>query len=789
MKHFTFLTNRSSRKSVQVMTRTKPGNDHDMSRTCVRLDSHLSRFSVASLICLLMLTLGVGNAWGTSYTITFSGSASESTALSTDDNASKITSSSYVTGKIQTATKAYGATSTGVKLGTSNNAGVLKINLTSSGQLTNPVIIVKAKRYNSGTNATIAVNGATAVSTVANFRNYAFKISGKITYIQLNASKYLWVESVTVTDECNTIDVTGGSAVILPAGNAVYATNAWGENGAPRAAASSTSYPIGNNGYCVSFNNAYEDGGDGQANGLRCNASGGAISIAGITSNNGVDIDVVVSGTNNFTVSLTGASNVTGNNQTLSISTTSTTATLTVTKGTSNNGYIKTITITPKAAASVPVTGVSVSPTSKTILVGETFTVTPTVSPVGATDKSVSWTSSASGKASVNSSGVVTGVAAGTANITCTTTDGSFTATCATTVYSASVTSIVDEDGTDISSSGVSASVSGRTLTASEGSTKYKFKTWKYGTANGTSISSATSLSTTLSGTPTGNVTLIAEFYKPVEVAWTKGGTTYSTGGPTTSVKRGTQWKDLTIPTAPGDASLGSCADKFMGWSNCSDLIGTGNSAPGVLFTSVSGITTEITTPIEFKAVFATAGAGGAGEKIKITPTNSELPAAGSYNASSTSFTIGDYTFKHNNWCKSADPPATYNIQAKKNIALSVYNVDAFENKIDRVVVYQTGTARSVTITGSYYYDEDEAEADGGTFTEEAITSPSTAATMSFSFSGKNHRYFYMSTPGNAVYMDSIIIYTRNSITYSNYVTKCCTNLGSINGSVNLTYP
>ena len=79
-------------------------------------------------------------------------------------------------------------------------------------------------------------------------------------------------------------------------------------------------------------------------------------------------------------------------------------------------------------------TGVSVSPTTASIEVGETVQLTETVAPSNATDKSVSWSSSNTAVATVNSSGVVTGVSAGSATITVTTTDGSYTATCAVTV-------------------------------------------------------------------------------------------------------------------------------------------------------------------------------------------------------------------------------------------------------------------------------------------------------------------------------------------------------------------
>lgn len=65
---------------------------------------------------------------------------------------------------------------------------------------------------------------------------------------------------------------------------------------------------------------------------------------------------------------------------------------------------------------------------------GATTSLTVTVSPEDATDKSVSYASSNSSVATVSPSGVVTGVSAGSTTITATTHDGSKTASTAVTV-------------------------------------------------------------------------------------------------------------------------------------------------------------------------------------------------------------------------------------------------------------------------------------------------------------------------------------------------------------------
>lgn len=90
--------------------------------------------------------------------------------------------------------------------------------------------------------------------------------------------------------------------------------------------------------------------------------------------------------------------------------------------------------VLPARADGVPVTGVTLDASTATLYVGgDTKTLTATVAPDDATNKTVAWTSSNNAVATVNN-GVVTAVAAGTATITVTTTDQSKTATCAVTV-------------------------------------------------------------------------------------------------------------------------------------------------------------------------------------------------------------------------------------------------------------------------------------------------------------------------------------------------------------------
>ena len=96
--------------------------------------------------------------------------------------------------------------------------------------------------------------------------------------------------------------------------------------------------------------------------------------------------------------------------------------------------YIKSISVTYETAvATVPVTGVSLNTSKLTLTEGDSETLTATVAPANATDKTVTWTTNNSSVATV-SNGKVTAVAEGSAIITVTTNDGKKTATCNVTV-------------------------------------------------------------------------------------------------------------------------------------------------------------------------------------------------------------------------------------------------------------------------------------------------------------------------------------------------------------------
>ncbi|MCJ8574543.1 Ig-like domain-containing protein [Klebsiella pneumoniae] len=91
-------------------------------------------------------------------------------------------------------------------------------------------------------------------------------------------------------------------------------------------------------------------------------------------------------------------------------------------------------TVVFEIADPIAVTGVTVAPTTASLVEGSTQQLNATIAPSNATNQAITWTSSDEDVATVNANGLVTAIGAGTATITATTGDGSKTATSAITV-------------------------------------------------------------------------------------------------------------------------------------------------------------------------------------------------------------------------------------------------------------------------------------------------------------------------------------------------------------------
>ena len=99
----------------------------------------------------------------------------------------------------------------------------------------------------------------------------------------------------------------------------------------------------------------------------------------------------------------------------------------------------KEFTLTIDQQGTIHVTSVSLDKDTMNLTEGSTATLTATVEPDNASNRSVTWSSDNESVATVNATGEVTAIGAGTATITVTTADGGKTATCEVTVTAATV--------------------------------------------------------------------------------------------------------------------------------------------------------------------------------------------------------------------------------------------------------------------------------------------------------------------------------------------------------------
>lgn len=160
---------------------------------------------------LIVAILATATSWAAEYTITFGNKATRATTIEASLKASTVIKGGldYVTAKPFTVNKGtcyYGGGSAdekaSVRLGKKNAASSLTIALSETGKVKASSIVVNCKQMNDNSaGGTLAVNGLAAQEfpSSASDLTYTFSEPANITSIKLEATKSVYVYSITVT--------------------------------------------------------------------------------------------------------------------------------------------------------------------------------------------------------------------------------------------------------------------------------------------------------------------------------------------------------------------------------------------------------------------------------------------------------------------------------------------------------------------------------------------------------------------------------------------------------------
>jgi|GEM_PF-1365526 len=416
---------------------------------------------------------------------------------------------------------------------------------------------------------------------------------------------------------------------------------AWTEDGTD----GHRTYSLNENGQCTNFPGANSKGNviqsGSQAGGTTIQASDAATAMLNNISNNpatGISVNtkamsLKVGGTGTLTATVTTADGAKTTDPVVWTSSDPTvatvdstgkvtalkdgTATITATAGTKS--ATTTVTVSKNAVAA---TGITATPNPANVTEGSTVQLTAAVTPADATDKTVTWKSSDPTVATVSSTGLVTGIKAGTVTVTATNTAGN-TAQVPVTVAQKAVNStsitlnVPSVTATDSASPvTVAATLSPTNTTDSISATSPV--TWKIKSGSSTEVVSVTSndngKSVTLTPKKAGTTTLVASYTNGNGETITKEipVTITETASTAVTLDKTTLGVDLN-QTGTVTASVPTTAtDKSITWSLSDDTVASISSP-----TSTSGTAITV-TPLKVGTTVLTA-TDAAGNKTTCT--------------------------------------------------------------------------------------------------------------------------------------------------------------------------
>ncbi len=340
---------------------------------------------------------------GEGYKIEFSNNSSDgSTVLSESAIKSHISSGAEYIASISNIAKVYEG-QTGLKMGSGSGSGTLTLNLNASGKQNIKGIKVTAKKYGSDASSlSVTTNlNSTAVtySPTDTLEAQDIDVTGELTTISFATQKRVYLSSIEVISGDGTTTYTHVTDITLDKSTAELEAG-------KTVTLTPTVLPADANNKKVSWSSNNER-------------------VA--TVNNGV-----VSGLSKGTATIT---------------------------ATTQDGNLTATCVVTVTSSDVSVTGVTLDKATFEGKVGQTIQLTATVTPTNATNKNVTWVSSNASVATVSSTGLVTLVAEGTAEISVKTIDGNFTAKCAITVSKDAVNPPVENSNNGCGGSIITSSI------------------------------------------------------------------------------------------------------------------------------------------------------------------------------------------------------------------------------------------------------------------------------------------------------------------------------------------
>ena len=240
----------------------------------------------------------------------------------------------------------------------------------------------------------------------------------------------------------------------------------------------------------------------------------------------------------------------------------------------------------------------------------------------------------------------------------------------------------------------------------------------------------------------------------------------------------------LTDPGTPSAASYCPGGKVFVGWT-ATPIVGEGG-APADLFTSVSGKSIPI-GGVTYYAVFATEGVGGdITDVINNSVTNSHLSSSNT----STWVSIWETSAmtsgaKYKIRSMGINGASNYALQWNANAYLFCSSAPNTGLKLKSITI-KTLATKNIGLYGSTSAYSDKASATS--LTTLSATTDGATYTLTSSQLASNYNCVGINGTASSTQVVSISITYSGGISYSNYATTCCTPLGSINGSVLLTF-